>query len=143
MPVTKGQCVKVHYRGTLKDGTEFDTSAGREPLEFTLGEGQVIPGFEEAVEGMELGDKKTVVIPPDDAYGKRFDEAVQTVPRNIFPEEPQVGEIVSLMTQEGQEVMATVAGLAEDEVTLDFNHPLAGEELTFEPELVGSCEKEA
>jgi peptidylprolyl isomerase len=142
MPATKGQCVKVHYRGTLQDGTEFDSSDGRDPLEFTLGEGQVIPGFEQAVEGMEVGEKKTVTIPADEAYGKRFDEAVQQVPRTIFPEEPEVGEIVSLMTQEGQEVMATVAGLADTEVTLDFNHPLAGEDLTFELELVGQCEAE-
>jgi peptidylprolyl isomerase len=139
MPAENGQCVKVHYRGTLQDGTEFDSSAGREPLEFTLGEGQVIPGFESAVTGMEPGDKKSVTIPSDDAYGPRFDEAVQQVPRDIFTEEPELGSIVQLMTQDGQEVMATVAEVGDENVTLDFNHPLAGEDLTFELELVAIC----
>jgi peptidylprolyl isomerase len=139
MPVTKGQCVHVNYRGTLKDGTEFDSSYDREPLEFTLGEGQVIPGFEEALEGMEEGQRKTVTIPPEEAYGPHHDEAVQSVPLAIFSDHPEPGEIVTLVAPDGTEVMATVLELKGDDVVLDFNHPLAGEPLTFELELVKVC----
>jgi peptidylprolyl isomerase len=137
MPATKGQKVRVHYKGTLEDGTEFDASEGRDPLEFTIGEGEVIPGFEQAVEGMDVGQHKTVTIAPDDAYGQHFDEAVQQVPREAFQEQPQVGEIVSLTAPDGSELMATVKGIEDTQVTLDFNHPLAGEPLTFDIELVG------
>lgn len=137
MPATKGQKVRVNYRGTLENGTEFDSSYDREPLEFTIGEGEVIPGFEQAVEGMEVGQHKTVTIQPDDAYGERHDEAVQGVPLDIFDEEPHPGEIVSLVAPDGTEVMATVAEVKDQEVTLDFNHPLAGEPLTFDLELLG------
>lgn len=136
MPVTKGQSVRVNYRGTLKDGTEFDSSYGRDPLEFTVGEGSVISGFDDAVEGMEIGDRKTVTIQPEEAYGEHHDEAVQEIPRTLFNEEPHQGEIVSLIAPDGTEVMATVVEVGDENVTLDFNHPLAGEALTFELELV-------
>jgi peptidylprolyl isomerase len=140
MPATKGQSVRVNYRGTLKDGTEFDSSYGREPLQFTLGEGQVIPGFEQAVETMDIGDRKTITIDPDEAYGEHHDEAVQSVPRAIFQgEEPHPGELVTLVAPDGTEVMAGVLEVGADEVRLDFNHPLAGEALTFELELVEIC----
>jgi peptidylprolyl isomerase len=138
MPAAKGQSVQVHYRGTLVDGTEFDSSSGREPLEFTLGEEQVIAGFDQAVQGMEIGDRKTVTVPAEDAYGPRHEEALQTVPRELFgEEEPSVGDIIGLTAQDGNEFMATVAAIGTEEITLDFNHPLAGEDLTFDLELVG------
>lgn len=136
MAATKGQCVKVNYRGTLDDGTEFDSSYGRAPLEFTLGEGQVIPGFEEAVGSMDPGERKTITIQPEDAYGEHHDEAVQSVPRQIFTDEPEAGAIVTLVAPDGSEVMATIVEVGDEEVVLDFNHPLAGEALTFELELV-------
>ncbi|HEY3317032.1 MAG TPA: peptidylprolyl isomerase [Coriobacteriia bacterium] len=137
MPAAKGQNVRVNYRGTLQDGTEFDSSYGREPLEFTIGSGQVIPGFDEAVQSMDVGEKKTITIPPGEAYGEHHDEAVQQVPRSIFnQDEPTPGDVVTLVAPDGTEVMATVAEIGAEEVTLDFNHPLAGEPLTFELELV-------
>lgn len=139
MAVTKGQCVRVNYRGTLKDGTEFDSSYDRQPLEFTVGEGQVIPGFEDAVEGMAVGERKTVTVQPNDAYGPHHDEAVQEVPRGIFTQEPHPGDVVTLVAPDGTEVMATVVEILPEQVTLDFNHPLAGEALTFELELMAVC----
>lgn len=140
MPAEKGQCVRVNYRGTLGDGTEFDSSYGREPLQFTLGSGQVIVGFEEAVEGMDVGQKKTVTIPPEEAYGEHHDEAVQAVPLDIFDgQTPGLRDVVTLVAPDGTEVMATVAEIRESDVVLDFNHPLAGEALTFELELVELC----
>lgn len=139
MPVTKGQCVRVNYRGTLDDGTEFDSSYGREPLQFTVGEGSVIAGFDQAIEGMDVGERKTVTIPAEEAYGEHHDEAVQDVPRSMFAEEPGEGDVVSLVAPDGTEVMASVVGMDDDNVTLDFNHPLAGQPLTFELELVSIC----
>ncbi len=140
MPAAKGQCVRINYRGTLGDGTEFDSSYGREPLQFTLGSGQVIPGFDEAVEGMDVGQKKTVTIPADEAYGEHHDEAVQAVPRDIFEgQAPNPGDVVTLVAPDGTEVMATVVEARDTDVLLDFNHPLAGEALTFELELVELC----
>jgi peptidylprolyl isomerase len=137
-----GDTVKVHYRGTLADGTEFDTSEGSDPLEFTVGAGEVIPGFDSAVQDMsEVGDKKTVTIPVDEAYGERVEEATQQVPLEAFPERPQVGWVVELTTPEGQHVQAVVAEVGEMTATIDFNHPLAGEDLTFEIELVDIVSK--
>lgn len=128
-----GDTVRVHYTGTLDDGREFDSSRGREPLEFTLGEGQVIPGFEEAVAGMAPGDSKTVTIPADQAYGPRQDGLVLVVDRSQFPEhvDPQPGQQFQIM-QGDQVVVVTVASVSESGVVLDANHPLAGENLTFE-----------
>jgi len=133
-----GDTVKVHYTGTLNDGSQFDSSADREPLEVTLGSGQVIPGFESALEGMNEGDTKTVTIPAEQAYGPRVDAAVQTIPRSAVPEhiELQVGLKLQAMAEGGQPVMVTVADLNDDTVSLDANHPLAGEDLTFSLELV-------
>ena len=133
-----GQTVLVHYRGTLSDGSEFDSSHGRAPLQFTVGAGEVIPGFDVAVKGMEVGDSVTVTIPATDAYGERSPEAVHEFPRDAFPPEPapEVGWIVELESEDGQRMPATIVELAEDHVTLDFSHPLAGEDLTFEIELV-------
>jgi len=133
-----GDTVKVHYTGTLSDGSQFDSSVGREPLEVTLGSGQVIPGFEGALEGMNEGDSKTVTIPADDAYGPRVDAAVQTIPRSAVPDhiDLQVGQKLQAMAEGGQPVMVTVVELTDDTVSLDANHPLAGEDLTFKLELV-------
>ncbi len=133
-----GQKVKVHYTGTLEDGTQFDSSAGREPLEFTLGEGQVIPGFEQAIEVMQVGETKTINIPADQAYGEHQPELVQQVEREQIPAEIELALGVQLQAQgpDGQVFRLTVVELDETVATLDGNHPLAGKALTFELELV-------
>ncbi len=135
-----GDTVKVHYTGKLEDGSEFDSSRGRDPLEFTLGEGQIIPGFENAVVGMNEGDTKTVVIPPENAYGKRHEEAVQQVPKTMIPEELraqlQVGMQLQARDPNDQPMMLTVMEIDDETVTMDANHPLAGKDLTFDLELV-------
>jgi len=136
MPAKPGDTVRVHYRGTLDDGTEFDSSTGRDPLEFTIGSGQVIPGFDAAVDGMSVGESVTVTIPAAEAYGPRQNEAVQQVPRDMFDDEPQAGWMVELTAPEGQRLAALIAEVGTDTVTLDFNHPMAGKDLTFEIELV-------
>lgn len=131
-----GTTVRVHYRGTLDDGSEFDSSAGRDPLEFTIGAGQVIPGFEQAVADLEVGGKTQVRIEPADAYGERVADAVQRIPLDAFPEEPPVDVMVQLQAPDGRTLVATVTDVTDDTVGLDFNHPLAGEALTFDLELV-------
>lgn len=133
-----GDTVKIHYTGTLDDGTEFDSSAGREPLEFALGGGQVIPGFDSAVDGMSIGDSKTVTIPPGEAYGDRHDQLVQEVPKTALPEDmkPEVGMQLQSQSPDGQIMNLVVAEVAEESITVDGNHPLAGQELTFAIELV-------
>ncbi len=139
MPAVSGDAVTVHYRGTLADGSQFDSSEGREPLLFTLGAGDVITGFENAVLGLEPGEKATVVIAPEDAYGPRYDEAIQVVPIDAFGEgAPDVGAVITVIADDDSRMAATVTAISEDmmDVTVDFNHPLAGQELTFEIELV-------
>ncbi len=137
MAAKTGDTVRVHYRGTLADGTEFDCSEGREPLEFEVGSGQVIPGFDVAVCELDSGDSTVVTIVATEAYGERNDEAVQTFPLDFFGGQvPEVGWAVELATEDGQRVPATVAEVNDDNVVLDFNHPLAGEDLTFEITLV-------
>lgn len=132
-----GQTVRVHYRGTLDDGSEFDSSAGRDPLMFTLGEESVIPGFEAAVAGLEVGDTTTVTIPAAEAYGERMEEAIQSVPIEIFGETvPEVGLMIGLQNEDGRQAAAVIADVLDDIVLLDFNHPLAGQDLTFELTLV-------
>jgi peptidylprolyl isomerase len=130
--VVDGDQVAVHYRGTLDDGSEFDSSAGRDPLEFEVGSGQVIAGFDDAVRGLAVGDSVTVRIPPEDAYGPRTDDAIIEVPADQAPEGLQVGDQVQLATG----ARATVLEVRDDVVVIDVNHPLAGEALTFEIELV-------
>jgi peptidylprolyl isomerase len=139
MPAQNGDTVRVHYTGTLGDGTEFDSSAGREPLAFTVGGGQVIPGFDEAIRGMEAGEQKTVTIPADEAYGHHRSEMVLQVERDALPEglDPEVGDELALTTPEGQQVPVRVTEVTEEGVVLDANHPLAGEDLTFELTLDG------
>lgn len=135
----KGDTVQVHYTGKLDDGTVFDTSEEREPLQFTLGAEQVIPGFEEAVSDMDVGEKKSVTIPVNKAYGPRQDEMVFLVPQEQFPEdiEPQEGQQLQLQHPSGQTLVAVVTDVSQQGVTLDANHPLAGQDLTFDLELVG------
>ncbi len=142
MAPDQGDTVKVHYRGTLSNGTEFDSSEGREPLEFTVGAGEVIPGFDDAVKELDkVGDTATVTIPADEAYGERVEEATQQIPLEAFPERPEVGWVVELTTPDGQQVQAVVTDVGELTATIDFNHPLAGEDLTFEIELVDVVSK--
>ena len=137
MKPQSGDTVRVHYTGTLVDGTEFDTSRGRDPISFTIGEGTVIPGFETAVGDLEVGSTTTVTIPAAEAYGERQDEARQQVPIEAFEGNvPQAGWGVELQAPDGQRVNAMVAEVTEEYVVLDFNHPLAGQDLTFDLELV-------
>lgn len=134
----KGDTVKVNYKGTLEDGSVFDSSEGKEPLEFKLGEGMLMPAFEDAVIGLNPGDKKTVKILSAEAYGPRMDEALIIVPLEDVPGhiKPEVGLQLQLMGPDGNAVFAQVTAMTETEVTLDGNHPLAGMDLTFEIELV-------
>ncbi|MCP9482721.1 peptidylprolyl isomerase [Shimia sp. CNT1-13L.2] len=139
MTVAKsGDKVRIHYTGTLSDGSVFDSSEGREPLEFTLGSGQVIPGFDAGVTGMSVGEKKTVEIPCDQAYGPSHPEAIQDVPREQIPAEIplEVGLQLQMQAPTGQVVPVTVVKITEEAVTLDANHALAGKDLTFALELV-------
>jgi FKBP-type peptidyl-prolyl cis-trans isomerase 2 len=133
-----GDTVKVHYTGTFADGTQFDSSRGREPLEVKLGAGQVIPGFDEALTGMSVGDTKTVTIPADQAYGARREEMVQQVPRSAIPADIELAGGLRLSAQgpNGQTFNFVVASFDDQQVTLDGNHPLAGRDLTFDLELV-------
>jgi len=136
--VEDGNTVKVHYTGTLKDGSVFDSSAEREPLEFKLGEGQLIPGFEKAVIGLEEGDKTNVDIPVEEAYGEAREELVINVPKDQLPDdvEPEIGMQLQVNQPDGQPVPVRIAEISDDELTLDANHPLAGKDLSFEIELV-------
>jgi len=142
--VQPGQRVKVHYVGTYEDGTEFDSSTDAEPLEFTLGESQVIPGFENAIEGMAIGQEKQVRIEAVDAYGEYDDEQLATVDRTMLPEGMvlEVGLQLQAQTEEGIPLVVTIAGVDGDEITLDGNHPMAGKVLNFALKLVEIVEGE-
>ena len=133
-----GDTVRIHYTGTLTDGTQFDSSSGRDPLEFELGSGQVIPGFDNAVDGMNVGDSKTVAIPPEEAYGVRHEQLVQEVPKSALPEElsPEVGMQLQSQSPDGQVMLLLVTEVSDDTLTVDGNHPLAGQTLNFDIELV-------
>ena len=133
-----GDTVKIHYTGTLEDGNKFDSSAGREPLEFAMGSGQVIAGFDNAVDGMAVGESKTVTIAPDEAYGDRHEQLVQQVPRTSLPDDmtPEVGMQLQSQSPDGQIMNLIIAEVAEESITVDANHPLAGQALTFAFELV-------
>lgn len=134
----RGDTVKINFTGKLEDGTVFSSTANREPLEFELGEGKIIPGVEKAVEGMNVGESKTVEVPPEQAYGQHQAELVQEVSRDRFPKdvEPQVGQKFEIPQQQGQSMAVKVVDVSESTVTLDANHPLAGRDLTFELELL-------
>lgn len=133
-----GDTVRIHYTGTLADGTQFDSSDGRDPLEFALGGGQVIPGFDSAVDGMAVGENKSVTIEPDQAYGERHEQLVQQVPKNALPEdmEPAVGMQLQSQSPDGQVMNLVITDVADETITVDANHPLAGQALTFAIELV-------
>lgn len=133
----KGDTVHVHYKGTLDDGSVFDSSEGHDPISFTLGGGDVIPGFENAIEGMSVGEKKTSRMEPADAYGERREELVFTVGREQMPEgEIEVGDMLQVGFPDGSSSAVQVAAVGDTSVQLDANHPLAGRALTFELELV-------
>ncbi|MHB9038611.1 MAG: FKBP-type peptidyl-prolyl cis-trans isomerase [Armatimonadota bacterium] len=134
----QGDSVKVEYTGKLKDGSVFDTSANREPLEFTIGGGQIIPDFEDAVVGMNPGDSKTIDVPAERAYGPRHEDMVLAIDRAQFPEDinPEVGEQLEIRQPDGRAAVVTVTEVSDKDVILDANHPLAGEDLTFDIQLV-------
>jgi peptidylprolyl isomerase len=136
--IKNGDVVRIHYTGRLTDGTEFDSSAGREPLEFEFGAGQIIPGIEHNVSNMEVGEKQTVTVPAEEAYGPRDDARVQAIPRTAIPEDVavDVGTRLQANTPDGQPVNLTVVDLDDSSVTVDANHPLAGRDLVFDLELV-------
>jgi len=139
MKVEKGNNVKVHYTGTLEDGQEFDSSRKRgETLNFTVGTGQMIPGFDSAVEGMTVGEIKDVTLDPTQAYGNRTEDAVMPVSRKNFPDDfvVEIGAMVQGSTAQGMPVQAVIMGEDEENIILDMNHPLAGKSLNFNIELV-------
>ena len=133
-----GDTVRIHYTGTLDDGTVFDISEGRDPLEFTVGSGQIIPGLDIAIPGMSVGDKKSVKVDCQDAYGSIHAEARQAVPRAEIPADIplDLGTQLQVQTPDGHAMTVTVVEVTETEVTLDANHPLAGKDLTFDIEIL-------
>ncbi|OAA29712.1 peptidylprolyl isomerase [Kosmotoga arenicorallina S304] len=134
----KGNTVRVHYTGKFETGEVFDTSVNRNPLEFTVGNGQVIKGFDEAIVGMKVGEKKTVNIPFEEAYGPHMDELVFSFSREDLPEDlnPEIGQRLQMVTGDGKRINVTITAISEKDITLDANHPLAGKNLIFEIELV-------
>jgi FKBP-type peptidyl-prolyl cis-trans isomerase 2 len=134
----KGNSVRVHYTGRLEDGTIFDSSVNRDPLQFTLGDGNMIKGFDAAVHGMEIGQEITITIPSDEAYGEKREDMMIDIPRNQVPEhiQPEVGMDLTLQSQEGHPMPVKVVHLDDEKIVLDANHPLAGEDLIFDITLV-------
>ncbi|WP_138467669.1 peptidylprolyl isomerase [Poseidonocella sp. HB161398] len=133
-----GDTLHIHYKGSLDDGSIFDTSEGRDPLTFQLGSGQIIPGLDAGLAGMEVGEKRTVRVEAEDAYGEHHPERIQAVARANVPDHipTEPGTPLQVQTQDGQTMQVVVADVTEDEVILDANHPLAGKALTFDVELV-------
>ena len=132
-----GSKVKVHYTGTLSDGSVFDSSEGKQPLEFTIGENQVVAGFKNNIKDMKLNEEKTFKIKASDAYGEKIEELIKEIPRNKFPPEIEVGGRLILKSPQGQSIHAVVTEIKTDSVTIDLNHPLAGKELTFKVKVIG------
>lgn len=137
-PANDGNTVKVHYTGKLEDGTVFDSSEGRDPLEVKLGDNAVIPGFEKGLVGMETGDKKTITIPSEDAYGPHRDDLIVEANQSDFPENitPEIGLQLQIQKSDGQKLLVTIVKIEDDKVALDANHPLAGKTLTFDVEMI-------
>jgi peptidylprolyl isomerase len=138
-PAKQGDTVRVHYRGKLQDGSVFDETFDHEPLRFTIGGGQLIPGFEEAVVGMEPGDSKTAELPVEKAFGPYLEERVVEVPKNKFARwdpQPLVGERVPILQPDGSSIDVIVTEVTESKVTVDFNHPFAGQDLTIDIKLL-------
>ncbi len=141
--VTDGLYVLVEYTGTLENGDVFDTSKGRQPLELQMGAGQLIPGFESALVGMSLNETKVFTLNPEDAYGPRDEERMVTFKRSELPPQldPQVGQPIGMTSPDGQRFPAVIAKVDDAEVTVDINHPLAGQKLTFDIKVVGINEQ--
>ena len=133
-----GDTVSVHYTGKLEDGTQFDSSAGKDPLEFSIGAGDVLPAFDSAVEGMTVGDSKSVKIEAAEAYGRRHEQLIQDVPREHLPDDmqPAVGMQLQAQGQDGQPIQLVVTEVKDETITVDGNHPLAGKDLDFDIKLV-------
>ena len=136
--VKNGDTVNVHYHGKLTDGSTFDSSEGRDPLQFTVGSGQVIKGFDDGVTGMEIGQKKTIEIPVESAYGPKDDAMVVDFPKANFPPDlnPEIGMQLNMTNGAGHVIPVTIVEVGDESVTLDANHPLAGKDLIFDIELV-------
>ena len=137
MTIKQGSKVTLHYTGTLDDGSVFDSSEGREPLTFTVGEHQVIRGFEEGVLGLAVGQEKTIDITPEHGYGEKHAQLVQQVPKELFKDfSPEIGQQIGLMGKDGRQMTATVTAVTDTTVTLDLNHSLAGKNLHFTVKIV-------
>lgn len=136
--VKENDTVKVHYTGKLENGDVFDSSVDREPIEFTIGKGEMIPGFEKGVMEMEVNEKKTLNIPSAEAYGEHSKEMMQEVPKSQLPEElkPEVGQRLVSQTPDGREFQVTVADVKDEAIVVDANHPLAGKDLVFDIQLI-------
>jgi len=137
--VKAGDTIKVEYKGSLEDGTVFDQNQEGQPLEFTVGSGQLIPGFDRAVVGMKLEETKTVTLPAEDAYGMPAPSLIRNFPKTSFPDnfEPEIGMDITMQDQSGRPVPAKIAGITEDEIAIDLNHPLAGKTLVFDIKVIG------
>ncbi len=138
MAIKKGDAVKVHYKGTLDDGSVFDSSEGRAPLEFVAGAGQMIPGFDKAVIGMSKGEKKKIHIAPEEAYGEFDPGLIEIIPRSRLPRtvDPKPGMMLSVSTGDGRRIEAKISKVTAEQIMLDCNHPLAGKALNFEITIV-------
>jgi len=138
MQIVKGNKIKVHYTGILEDGSIFDSSEGREPLEFEVGSGQLIKGFDEAVIGMKNGEEKEITLKPSEAYGEPNPQMLQKVPRTELPQDQEIkeGMMLSVMLPDGQQIPAVVKEINDKEATIDFNHPLAGKTLKFKIKII-------
>lgn len=136
--VKNGDSVKVHYTGMLDDGTVFDSSEGREPLTFTVGSGQTIKGFNDAVIGMKEGEEKKIHIPAADAYGEKNPQLLRKIAKNLLPadREPQIGMVLGLVRADGMQTEARIVEVHAEDITIDLNHPLAGKDLTFTVKIV-------
>ncbi|MBW2983519.1 peptidylprolyl isomerase [Candidatus Woesearchaeota archaeon] len=138
MPVKNGDKVKVNYKGTLDDGTVFDTSEGKAPIEFEVGAKKVIPGFENAILGMNKGDEKKIKLKPEEAYGILRPELVKKIPRTVLPkdQEPKPGMMMLMKTKEGVQIPARIKEVTDKDITIDLNHPLAGKTLNFKIKVI-------
>ena len=138
MSVQSGNTIKIHYHGRLADGSTFDSSAGRSPLEFTVGSGSVIKGFDDGVQGMTVGERKTIEIPFDQAYGPEDPSMIIEFPANRFPDnlKPEIGMQLNMNNSEGQQFPVIIKEITAENIILDANHPLAGKDLIFDLELV-------
>lgn len=144
MTVDRGDVVRIHYHGELLSGDQFDDSLSDEPVEFTVGDGQVISAIDEGVVGLDPGDKRKISVTPENGYGERRDDLIRVVPRQVLGEqEVEQGEAVEIQTADGQLVIAEVVETNDDSVTFDLNHPLAGRDMNFEVELIDIVQKAA